>query len=100
MFPVTIDVEFAEEQSISEIQLKTRLGQSIGITQLFVQGYVDNRWVELTDLVEHQYQHNDMTIETIRQQFHENYSLNKLKIVVTKANTPFDRFEINWIGLY
>lgn len=100
VFPVVIDIEFSEEQQVSEIQLKTRLGQSIGITQFFVQGYIDDHWVELTDLVEYQYQHNDMTIETIQQLFHESYSLSKLQIIVTKANTPYDRFEINWIGLY
>lgn len=100
IFPVTIIIEFDDEQQINEIQLKTRFGQSFGVTQFFVQGFIDDRWVELTDLVNFEYQYNDYTIETIRQCFNGSYSFSKLKIIVTKANTSNDRFEINWIGLY
>ncbi|QUL52241.1 hypothetical protein KDC22_17370 [Paenibacillus tritici] len=99
-FPLDLSFAWEQPQSVRRILIKTRFGQSIGVTDYEIYGLQAGEWLLLAERHCTNYQYNNYVVETIQIHLDAPFRTTKIRFKILKANTAWNRFEINWIGIY
>lgn len=100
LFPVIVHFFWNQSQSINRIKMKTRFGQSRGITDFRFEVLLEDKWVTVLNHHDHVYCYDDFTIETLDEYVGPVESFREMRMTILKSNTKTNCFEINWLGLY
>ncbi|KAF6628163.1 hypothetical protein ACN92M_23870 [Paenibacillus polymyxa] len=101
-FPVYIEFSWEQPQAFNLIRIKTRFALSIGITDFVVELRRDQKtdWKKVYAVSNLPYEYNDFNIETTEIKLPVMTNIKKLRFTILHAHTVWNRFEINWIGIY